>query len=421
MKKMKEMLIITGICLSIVGCGGASGSMGKAETNSGESAAAEETMSAVDAEEEIVDKSVWTEELMWKEIDYLEENFGRNMEFETMNSQFAAAYGEELGEFYEFIGRVTEDGYGYVLAFRKGEGDPFEGNEQYWKDGDFVVVEQDEKTLEEITIFSLSGINNIYQGWENSILYLQPRDMEEPEELQTAFTHRYCNGEEGAAYLQDVIERGVRFSAPDSGAYLAVYRYENGRQHLEYVCLTEEEEQKILSSDALILPEWYGNYGLQFFVSQETFEETDMEQGPITYEALKIAEERCRYAAMDISEIRDILGADFRMKFLDENGNLGEIEIEIKEEETLKELETILVSAEKYGEGKCPYTGILTLTRADGKKMVLSLATDSCDGFVFGSNGFYTVGKEKTKRIWEIFSEARKYTGWASEDEYAAK
>lgn len=421
MKKIKEMLIITGICLSMAGCGGASGTVEKAESHSGESVAAVESTDFVDAEEETVDKSVWTDELMWKEIDYLEENFGYGMEFETMNPQAAAAYGEELEEYYEFAGRVTEDGYGYVLAFRKGEEDPFEGNDQYWKDQDFVVVKQDEETSEETIIFSLSGIDNIYQGQDNRILYLHPKDMEEPEELQNAFIHKYCNGEEGTAYLQDVIERGVRFSAPDSGAYLVVYRYENGRQRLEYVCLTEEEEQKILGSDALISPEWYGYYGLQFFVSQETFEETDMEQGPITDEALKIAEERCRYAAMDISEIRDITGADFKMKVFDENDGLKEIVIEVTEEETLKELETILSSAGKAGEGKCPYTGILTLTREDGKEMVLSLATDSCDGFVFGSNGFYTAGKEKTKRIWEIFSEAVKYTGWASEDEYAAK
>jgi len=46
----------------------------------------------------------------------------------------------------------------------------------------------------------------------------------------------------------------------------------------------------------------------------------------------------------------------------------------------------------------------------------LSLAIDSCDGFVFGSNGFYTVGKEKTARVWEIFDEVRAFTGWDVEE-----
>lgn len=421
MKRLKEILFITGICLSIAGCGSAEESVKKAEKDLESSVLTGETVDGVHETEKFGDKSVWEEELMWKEINYLEDNFGLDMKFETMDSQLAAAYGEELGEYYDFIGRITEDGYGYVLAFQNGNENPFEGNEQYWIEHDFVVVKRDENTSEETTIFSLSKIENIYQGQDHLILYLQPEDMEEPEELENAFIHRYCNGEEGVQYLQDVIQRGVRLTPPDSGAYLVVYRYENGKHRQEYVCLTDEEELEILSSDALILPEWYGEYGLQLFVSSETYEETDMEQGPITDAALKIAEERCRYAAMDISEIKDIAEADFRMKVEDENGDLIEIAIDVTDEKILKELEEILSSAEVAYEGKCPYNGILTLTRADGKELVLSLATDSCDGFIFGSNGIYTVGKEKTKRIWEIFSEAGKYTGWTSEDEYAAK
>lgn len=407
MKKLKVILMAAGICTSISGCGSASKSSDMAAEN----------LSMGQAENSIVtimhEETTWTEDAVWEEIRYLEENFGRDLEFETMDSQVSASYGEELGEYYEFIGRSTEDGYGYVLGFLKGKDDPFESMDQYWRDSDFVVVDRDESTSEEKTIFSLSNIINIHQGAENQILYLQPKDMEEPEELQMAFVYNYCNGEDGQLYLQDVIDRGVRLAVPDSGAYLAVYRYENGQQRVEYVCLTKEEENAILGSDALILPEWYGMYGLQFFVSQETYEETDMEQGPITSEALKIAEDRCRYVAMGIFEIRDLVKADFRMNVGDENGEQLKVAVEITDETVLKELEEIFAAAEAGHEGKCPYTGILTLTRADGKEMVLSLATDSCDGFILGSNGIYTVGKENMERFWEML--------WAAEDEYAAK
>lgn len=442
MRRMKELLMITVLSVALAGCGGASGNAkdmeavqnveienGQAE-KLGENGQVEnhdsgqehgDNSAAGTGLEIESSESAWTEEEIMEEIYYLEKNFGYGLEFEDMDPELAESYGEDISEFYDFKGRMTEDGFGYVLGFKKGSEDPFEGYEQFWINSEFVIAERDENTYEETIIYSLDRIENIYQGIDNEILYLQVDDMEVPEEIMKAFTEKYGNGEEGRAYLQDVLNRGVRFAPPESGAYLAVYRYENGRQRLEYVPLSSEEEQRILESDALILPEWYGHYGLKFFVSQETYEAMGQEQGAITYEALQIAEERCRFRAMNISEIQDITKARMEIKLQADDGREEIAAVEITDEDLLKELEEIFSSAEATGEGKCPYRGILTLTRADGEELVLSLAIDSCDGFVYGSNGFYTAGKKETERIWEIFSELRKYTGWATPEEYEAK
>lgn len=360
---------------------------------------------------------LWSAEEKSAEVKFLESNFGDGIIFRDMEEEQVLSYVKSIESGFEFIGRVSDDGYGYILAFQKGNENIFEGYDQYWMNQDFVVVERNEQTDEERVVYRLPNVWNLYPDTKNEVLLIQPEDMAEPRELTEAFIQRFCKGEEGRAYLDSVMERGVRFTPPtgDEG-YLEVYKYENGKQRLEYVVLTSEEEAEILNSDALIIPDWYGKYGLQYYVSLDVYKEKEIEEGPITWEALKIAEERCNFVAMNISEIRDISKASLRMQVPDLYGEQEEILIEITDPSELQELEDIFSSAETFYEGKCPYRGILTLTREDGLEMVLSLAIDSCDGFVFGSYGFYTVGKEKTARIWEIFDEAREFTGWKLEE-----
>ncbi len=436
MKKFKKLLMLSGLCAMLVGCGAngnadvakksvnenvqetglESTQTGKTEDKKADDKKTEDKENGTEISVEVTESETnWPAEEIQKEIKYLEENFGYELEFEDMDDEMAESYGEAIATYYDFVGRVTDDGIGYVLGFKKGEEDPFEGYEQFWHNHEFVIAERDEKTYEETIIYSLDQIEDIYVGENHDVLYIQPNDMEAPEEIMEAFVENYLWGEEGRSYLADVLERGVRFTPPDSGAYLEVWRYENGRQRLEHIPLTDEEEKRILQSDALILPEWYGYYGLKFYVSTETYEETGQEQGAITYEALRIAEERCRFVGMDISEIHDIVNARLELHLLNGGHEENPEPVIITDEKLLKELEDIFSSAEFTGEGKCPYWGILTLTRADGKELVLSLAIDSCDGFVYGSSGFYSMGKKNAERVWEIFSELRPYTGWVAQ------
>ena len=362
----------------------------------------ERTESAVETSEA---ESIWSREEQEEEAKFLEKLFEPNLNFQEMDQELAESYGEPLKEHYDFLGRVTEDGYGYVLAFRKENGDPLEGLGLYGIDDYIEASRQDPETGEETIVYSFQKITDVCQGEDNNILYLQPSDMEEPEELKAAFVYRYCRGEAGKSHFDDVIERGVRFTPPDAGAYLAVYKFETGQAYEEFIPLDQEEEQKILESDERIDPKLYGEFGLQFYVSQETYEQTDMEEGPITQEALKIAEERSRFRIVEPAEIHDIIKA--RLLLPEEvAGRKTEerIDIERKEKDLLSELEAILSSAQPTAVGGCPYDGILSLTRNDGEVFELYLATDGCDGFIIGSYGAYTPGEEGMERIWKIFS-----------------
>lgn len=403
---MKKYAVIVCFCMLLAGCGMEN------TAYSAKEAAAVQDAGAAGAYETGEEAFFISDEEKSEVIEFLEQ-FEPELVFSDMDAAQADFYGEPLKESYEFAGRVTEDGMGYVLGFKKTESSLLDGLSVYGKDDYIEAAVWSEQDEEYKPVYTLENIESLFQGTGssgniNEILYLQPRDMTVPEELQNAFHYRYCQGTQGAEYAEDVLARGVRFTPPDTGAYLSVDMYVDGIERWEYVALTEDEEKKILESDEVIMPELYGHIGLEFFVSQETYEKMDTEEAAITMPALEIAKERCNFKLSELSEIHDITGA--HMKFYIGDG--GYVEEELTDPAQIKELENILSSSDFAGEGGCPYKAVLTLTRQDGEKITVSLAADSCDGFVLESHGIYSPGKKNTERIWELFPEVRDYTGW---------
>ena len=434
---MLRLMIILLICTVIGGCSGKERgemmvvpSSGEREVDTESGSPESEDSESGGAGSEAGTKAESTKASMSKEeqmeaVRFLEQ-FESELTFTDMEPAQASFYGEALDEGYDFIGRMTDEGYGYVLGFKREGSDLLAGLSVYGKD-DYVEAGQwNEEEDEEEVIYTFLEISDLYQGEGNEVIYIQPSDYTMPEELQNVFLYRYCDGQDGIRYLEDVMERGVRFTPPSSGAYLSVDRFENGRQRWEYIPLTEKEEMDLLASSSLIAPELYGKFGLQFFLSQESYEEMGRGEGMISSAALDIAKERCRFQVWEPQEIHDIVKAELCFIHYEENmeesvdaGASGTTDRkQIKETEVLTDpdrlarLVELLSSSVPSDEGKCPYSGVLTLTREDGEEIVVHLAMDSCDGFVLGSHGIYSPGKEGTEQLWSLFPEIREFSGW---------
>lgn len=417
---MKKCFFLLCLCLILSGCAAKAGISSEEELKAEKGTKLEERTKSVEGTEtkeagEIMSDNPGTVDQV---VEFLE-GFEPDLKFVTMDEAEAVSFGEPLEESYQFTGRKTEDGFGYVICILENGEDPLENWSFYGKD-DFIAAELwNEQTGKVENTIEFTDINAVFQGDGNRILYLQPKEYVMPDEIQQAFYYRFCAGEEGVDHLQDMTERGVRFSPPDNGAYLCVERYEDGICYTEYVSLTEEEEKTILESDEIVDPVFYGNYGLQFYVSQETYENGDVQENRITAPALEIAEKRCRFEIVNLPEIHNIVKAELKMKLREEDQTTGKVAREWEETETLsdsqdlKKLEEILQSSEPSYEGKCPYTAILSLTRKDGAEITLQIAIDSCDGFILGSHAFYSPGEEKTKEFWKLFPIMRQNTGWA--------
>lgn len=207
-------------------------------------------------------------------------------------SRKGSSYGGPLEDSYAFYGRETEDGAGYVLGIKIRKESLLDGLTVYGEDDHMEAVIQNDQDGGYDTVYELDGISVFLSGSSqngvlNEVLYLQPEDLETPEELLNAFDLGYCHGPGGAAYVRDMLERQVRFTPPDTDAYLAVEVERDGELCTEYVPLTREEEREILDSKEPVPLE--DGDRLEFFVSQETYEEQDIDGGAVTAPALRIA------------------------------------------------------------------------------------------------------------------------------------
>ena len=351
------------------------------------------------------------------------ESFDGDHKFSDMDPEKAASCGGEIRDAYDFVGRETENGYGYVLGFRKGKEDPLKDLSIYSID-DVIEAEkwnEDESIFEKV--YTFENVYEMYYTEAKDVLFFVPSGIEGPEELRKAFTYSLCDGDEGVRYLETVKERGVRMSPPEDGGYLTVRRFEAAEVLEEYIPLTEDQEKEITGSDEIIDPVMYGIDGITYTASQEIYESENPDPDEITVPALRIAEEKCEFQTVGTEDMKEITSAELEVipisKELEkglESKDSADVEADsevvgisetLQDPELLKRLEEILSGASFDEEKDCPYNGILTLTKADGTQITVRLASDGCDSMVYGSYGFYQAAGDEVAEIWYMFPEVK--------------
>ena len=374
-----------------------------------------------DQREDLAFQPLSEEERLWIVTEL--ESFDGDHKFSDMDPEKAASCGGEIRDAYDFVGRETENGYGYVLGFRKGKEDPLKDLSIYSID-DVIEAEkwnEDESIFEKV--YTFENVYEMYYTEAKDVLFFVPSGMEESEELRKAFTYSLCDGDEGVRYLETVKERGVRMSPPEDGGYLTVRRFEAAEVLEEYIPLTEDQEKEITGSDETVDPVMYGIDGITYTASQEIYESENPDPDEITVPALRIAEEKCEFQTVGTEDMKEITSAELEVIPISkelENGleSIDSADVEadsevvgisetLQDPELLKRLEEILSGASFDEEKDCPYNGILTLTKADGTQVTVRLASDGCDSMVYGSYGFYQAAGDEVAEIWYMFPEVK--------------
>ena len=336
-----------------------------------------------------------------------------------MDPEQAASCGGELRDAYDFIGRETDAGAGYVLGFRNSDEDPLNGLSIYSLDDVIEADRWNEKKNIFERVYTFENIHEMHYTESKDILFLIPDEMEESEELRKAFEYSLCDGDEGVRYLKSVKERGVKMSPPENGGYLVVRRFANAEVLEEYIPLTEDQEKEIITSEEIVDPEIYGIDGITYMASPEIYELENPDPDEITVPALRLAKEKCEFQTVRAEDMKEITSAELEIiqwhgepeKYADVSaGDLEETGISetLNDPVLLKRMEEILAEASLGESEKCPYNGILTLTKADGTKAAVRLASDGCDSMVYGSYSFYQADGGEVAEIWDMFPELKK-------------
>lgn len=336
-----------------------------------------------------------------------------------MDPEQAASCGGELRDAYDFIGRETDAGAGYVLGFRNSDEDPLNGLSIYSLDDVIEADRWNEKKNIFERVYTFENIHEMHYTESKDILFLIPDEMEESEELRKAFEYSLCDGDEGVRYLKSVKERGVKMSPPENGGYLVVRRFVNAEVLEEYIPLTEDQEKEIIASEEIVDPEIYGIDGITYMASPEIYELENPDPDEITVPALRLAKEKCEFQTVRAEDMKEITSAELEIiqwhgepeKYADVSaGDLEETGISetLNDPVLLKRMEEILAEASLGESEKCPYNGILTLTKVDGTKATVRLASDGCDSMVYGSYSFYQADGGEVAEIWDMFPELKK-------------
>lgn len=310
----------------------------------------------------------------------------------------------DIADAYEFTGRTSSDGtYGYILGVLTAETSPLKGMQRqlyYPPEGgqlqglwpeDIELGWSDLPT----PAYTYEGVQLIFDAGAPDRIVVVPEKYVKFDyyALYNAAVSR------NTAYLEDATVRGVYMCAPPA-PYLLVRQFVNGVRREEYIRLTEDDVRNAMLSSSLYAPDVIGDYALTLF-EQEGFKLGDQKDVGVTAPLFDLAAAKCGFSIASPKDIGEIVSASIAVTAYGETDTQT-----VNNPKELAQLKKILKNAKYSGTYKCPYTGVLTLTMADGREMVVQKATDSCDTLIFGSAAGYQIGKKANTQFWEIFSKA---------------
>ena len=278
----------------------------------------------------------------------------------------------------------------YSIELSFGEEDVFQ----------FLYNEENAKTVEEILATNKNDfppsvgyrIENSRVSWSSNggVVLIQPKDAELL--LDVAWS-RYLYTPNGREYIADAVSRGIDVCGR-TNTFLYVYLIsEQYGEIAERIALTEAEAAAIQGEKLVSIEEGFGFSATLHIDGQTTYYN---EHSGIPQTVLDLAVDRCGYKFANPSNITgDIVEASLDLAGFDSTLHADEAD--------LPRLKEILKNAEFGYIGSCGYGAKLTLTLANGEKLVVFKGTDNCDSIAFGSYGGYFIGDKETIEFWEMF------------------
>lgn len=322
------------------------------------------------------------------------------MSFTDMNddqiSSVTNILGSGITDAYRFVGRTADnEQHGYLIGICIREVSPLLGTgmQSVCSNGVeyYEIVSNDE---EQNVLYRYADVYMAYHPEHPEIIYLSlyPENAAQ----YAPIFNLLLNGD--FAYLQDAAARGVLVAVP-AAPYLDVTLYRNGVYCREYIPLTEDDLFRAATSSFLYTPEEIGDYAIRLIrVGDDPNEYTNaLVPAPL----VELAQEKCGFEFFSPKAIDHIVCASMTV-----STHRGSCSQEVTDPLQLAKLEKILKVVKPSMMGKCPYTGVLTLTMADGSSLTLQKATDSCDGILFGSMCHYEIGNKENDLFWEIFADS---------------
>lgn len=174
--------------------------------------------------------------------------------------------------------------------------------------------------------------------------------------------------------------------------YLRITHYVNGEYVSGFLALTDEEVAQAARETA--------NVDVADVIEVCTADNPKGSYGLMPPLYVELAAAYAGFKAQSPADIGEIMSATMTITHSDEPRTQT-----VTNSADLSRLGTILRSAERIQRTNCPWTGVMTLSMADGSVMTIQKATDSCPTMLFGTGFCYQISEEDNTWLWSLFRE----------------
>ena len=323
------------------------------------------------------------------------ENLITPMEMETpeinytdMGQDLLSVYKEPIKNDYKFWGRLSNDGYCYILGISKQE-------EPVLKDLDYRLDESsgyiqlghwivEGESFEKVV--DLLKVRSFWKSKDGRLLYLGIKQYSDLGEVFDAIVNK-----DRLEYINQLHEKHFRAIQPFGTSYIAMYKWKHGEEFYAYKPISPDELGIITSDKTPVPPEIIDVRDVHLCNNEgEGIPFIHMNQS-----LYKMVEDF--YEVSSLNEITDISS----IKRIRKNPEKWQSRVlNIEDTDAVNEIVKVLKNSEIYYLGATSYEDLLILTKKDGSEIELQIlpyypGLYVGEGFILGDAVYYSPGTEE--------------------------
>lgn len=323
------------------------------------------------------------------------ENLITPMEMETpeinytdMGQDLLSVYKEPIKNDYKFWGRLSNDGYCYILGISKHE-EPVLKDLDYRLDESTGYIQLGHWIIEGESfekIFDLLKVRSFWKSKDGRLLYLGIKQYSDLGEVFDAIVNK-----DRLEYINQLHEKHFRAIQPFGTSYIAMYKWKHGEEFYAYKPISPDELGIITSDKTPVPPEIIDVRDVHLCNNEgEGIPFIHMNQS-----LYKMVEDF--YEVRSLNEITDISS----IKRIRKNPEKWQSRVlNIEDTDAVNEIVKVLKNSEIYYLGATSYEDLLILTKKDGSEIELQIlpyypGLYVGEGFILGDAVYYSPGTEE--------------------------
>lgn len=316
--------------------------------------------------------------------------------YTDMEQDLLSVYTEPIKNDYKFWGRLSNDGYCYILGISKLE-EPVLKDLDYRLDKSTGYIQLGHWIVEGESfekIFDLSKVRSFWKSKDGRLLYLgikQYSDLDDIKYSDLGEVFDAIVNKDRLEYINQLHEKHFRAIKPFGNPYIAMYKWKHGEEFYAYKPISHDELNVIINDKTTVSPEIIDGQDIHL----HNDEEEAIPFIPMNQSLYKMVEDF--YEVRSLNEITDISS----IKLIRKNPEKWQSRIlNIEDVDTVNEIVKVLKNSEVYYLGATSYEDLLILTKKDGSEIELQIPPYypelfTGEGFILGDSVYYSPGREE--------------------------